>query len=304
MRILTTWGSKRGGTEGIAQTISAALAEHGFEVIAVPANRARHVGDFDAVIIGGALYANRWPRDVRRFVDRNVKQLRQKPVWLFSSGPLDDSAETNEIPPVTQVSVIAQRTGAKGHVTFGGRLVSTAKGFPASAMAKTHSGDWRNFDEIRAWADKLALELPHAEAGTVVEPPARSRTRLLAHGVVGWALCAAVMGLLLRWTSVTAALVVHGIAAPVFFAAVAYSYFSARGARDALATAATWTLLTAGLDAVVVAGMILRRFDMFASVAGTWLPLLLIFLTVWAVGEVMSMMPFPKPQPQPSPRHA
>ena len=29
-----------------------------------------------------------------------------------------------------------EKVGAKGHVTFGGRLPADAKGFPASAMAK------------------------------------------------------------------------------------------------------------------------------------------------------------------------
>ena len=37
-----------------------------------------------------------------------------------------------------------ERVGAQSHVTFGGRLEKNAKGFPASAMAKTHSGDFRS----------------------------------------------------------------------------------------------------------------------------------------------------------------
>jgi menaquinone-dependent protoporphyrinogen oxidase len=55
-----TWGSKHGGTEGIARIVSATLSERGFGVVCVPADRARRLEGFDAVVVGGALYANRW----------------------------------------------------------------------------------------------------------------------------------------------------------------------------------------------------------------------------------------------------
>lgn len=37
MRILVTWGSKRGGTEGIARIVGEILRERGFEVREAPA---------------------------------------------------------------------------------------------------------------------------------------------------------------------------------------------------------------------------------------------------------------------------
>jgi hypothetical protein len=43
---------------------------------------------FDAAIVGGALYANRWNRDARRFISRHDSALRRMPSWCFSSGPL------------------------------------------------------------------------------------------------------------------------------------------------------------------------------------------------------------------------
>jgi hypothetical protein len=32
------------------------------------------------------------------------------------------------------------------------------QGFPASAMAKTHAGDWRDPERIRGWAAEVAME--------------------------------------------------------------------------------------------------------------------------------------------------
>lgn len=216
------------------------------------------------------------------------------PVWFFSSGPLDDSADREEIPPTTPVAVLAERVGARGHVTFGGRLEPGAKGFPASAMAKTSSGDWRNPDRIRSWALRLAAEIPEARPGEPIDHPARSIWRLLIHGVAGWILCAATMGALLHLVSFTVALVLHAIAAPLFFAALAWNYFRARGARDPLPTAIAWTAVVMLLDLVILAVGLERSFAMFRSIAGTWLPLSLIFGVTWAIGAVMSTLPWPK----------
>jgi hypothetical protein len=57
MRVLVDFGSKRGGT-------------------------ARLAAMFGAGIVAGALYANRWHRDARRFVRHNSDALRELPVLL------------------------------------------------------------------------------------------------------------------------------------------------------------------------------------------------------------------------------
>ena len=158
MRVLVTYGSKRGGTAGLAAMIGDALKESGCESIVSPA-KDTHIAHFDAVIVVGALYAGRWHRDARQFVRRNTMLLRKLPVWLVSSGPLDDSAEQHEIPPTKQVSKLATRIGARGHATFGGRLAPDAEGFPASAMAKTKAGDWRDPAHVRRWIGAVANEL-------------------------------------------------------------------------------------------------------------------------------------------------
>lgn len=291
MRVLVTWSSKRGGTEGIGHMLGEALGAHGLDVVEEPAKEVRKLDPFDAVIVGGALYANHWPGKLRRFVNRHTAELRKVPVWFFSSGPLDDSAAGGGIPATTQVAVLAERVGAIGHKTFGGRLRPDAKGFPASAMAKKRSGDWRNPERIRAWADQLAAELPQAVPGTPIDHPARSKTRLLAHAIVGWALCGATMGALLNLVSLTAALIIHAVAAPVFFVGLAWNYFRARGAREPLPTAITWTAVVMVLDLVIVAGLVMRSLAMFESILGTWLPFALIFLATWATGALMSTMP-------------
>jgi menaquinone-dependent protoporphyrinogen oxidase len=295
MHVLVTWGTKLGGTEGIAQIIGDVLKQGGFEVTLAPASQLRDVRGYDAAIVGGGLYANRWHRDARRFVAGKIAALRRIPVWLFSSGPLDDSADHQDIPATKDVAVLAERIGAVGHVTFGGRIAPDAKGFPAAGMARTNAGDWRNPDRIRTWAAAVARALPGARPGAAVDPPARSLPRLAVHGFAGWAVCAALMGGLLRVASPGVAGAVHAMVAPLVFVAIAAHYFGARGAHEPLPTALAFAAMFATLDAGVVAALASRSFAMLSSFAGTWLPLALVVLSTWVTGFVISTMPWSKP---------
>jgi menaquinone-dependent protoporphyrinogen oxidase len=159
MTVLVAYGSKRGGTEGLARDVAEALREEGVTVDVRPARAVRAVDEYDAVVVGGALYAFRWHRDARRFVKRNAGALRERPTYFFSSGPLDDSATQQEIPPVKGVQALMAKVGARRHVTFGGRLTADATGFPASAMAKKNAGDWRDPAHVRAWVHEVAADL-------------------------------------------------------------------------------------------------------------------------------------------------
>lgn len=165
MRVLVAFGSKRGGTAGLATTIGDALVAAGHQASVVSAAEVSDPAGVDAVIVAGALYANRWHRHARRFVRRNREALADLPVWLVSSGPLDDSAERQVIPPTKQVGTLMASIGARGHVTFGGRLERDAKGFPASAMAKTKAGDWRDRDHVGRWVRTVVDELESSNTG-------------------------------------------------------------------------------------------------------------------------------------------
>lgn len=294
MHVLVTWGSKRGGTEGIARAIGDELERAGVEDVELcPADQAGRPVGFDAVIVGGALYANRWHHAARHFVNRHRSTLQRLPVWFFSSGPLDESANQRELGPTRMVQILMDRVGAQGHVTFGGRLTPDARGFPASLIAKRYAGDFRDFERVRRWAREIAEQLPRAHRGTALEPPGHSPARLGAHAAAGWALSAVVLVLLLWLNARTLAFALYAAATPIVFALVARHYFRARGARESLPTAAAFTAIVAGLDLVVVAGLIEQSLSLLTSILGLWLPLALIFAVTWAVGELSSMGPLP-----------
>ena len=171
MRVLVTYGSTRGGTEQLAAVVADDLRDEGFPVDLLPPRKVRALDEYGAVIVGGALYASRWHKEARRFVRRHARELRQRPTYFFSSGPLDDSAIQAPIPEVKGVHALMRRVNARDHVTFGGRLVPDAKGFPASALAKTKAGDWRDPTQVKAWVHGIAVQLGPGEGPAAATSP-------------------------------------------------------------------------------------------------------------------------------------
>lgn len=164
--VLVAYASKHGSTELIADAIGDALRRAGHDVDVRPVRDVRDLTRYGAAVVGSALYLGRWQGDALRFLRRQEASLAGMPVWFFSSGPLDDSAETAQLPAPRAVAEIAARIGARGHATFGGHLAPDASGFVEHLMIRGgRTGDWRNFDRIEVWADAVAAEL--ARGGVV-----------------------------------------------------------------------------------------------------------------------------------------
>ncbi|WP_151478301.1 flavodoxin domain-containing protein [Streptomyces albicerus] len=159
-RVLVAYGTKNGSTAEIAEWMAQAMLERHVEADVRPAAQVDDLAPYDAVILGGGLYAGRWQRDASRFARRHRDALGRRPVWLFSSGPLDASAAERDIPPAPGVARIVTRLDARGHATFGGRLVEGAKGFIArQILNQGKGGDFRDREQIQGWAHGIAAEL-------------------------------------------------------------------------------------------------------------------------------------------------
>ncbi len=157
--MLIVFASRRGGTAGLVDMIGDALEAQGCSVIISPADGVADFYEIDAVIVAGSLYNSRWHRHASRFVRRNAAVLRTLPVWLVCSGPLDDSAAREQIPPTKQIARLSALVDARGQVTFGGRLQPGARGLLAHAMAKTRAGDWRDPEHVASWVASMRERL-------------------------------------------------------------------------------------------------------------------------------------------------
>jgi menaquinone-dependent protoporphyrinogen oxidase len=157
MKVLVSAASKHGATAEIARTIADVLTERGLDAVVVAPEDVRTVDDYDAVVLGSAVYMGRWMKPARELVERSSGALRGRPAWLFSSGPVGDPPKPAEDP--VDVSDIVRVTSPRDHRLFGGRLSNELLSFPERAMAvalRAREGDLRDWDEIKRWAASIA----------------------------------------------------------------------------------------------------------------------------------------------------
>lgn len=118
---------------------------------------------------------------------------------------------------------------------------------------------------------------------------------ILVHAFIGWALCAATMGIGMATLSLDTTLIVHAIGAPIFFAILSLIYFRKFHFTSPLQTAVIFVGFVIVVDFFVVALIISRSLEMFASLLGTWIPFALIFvstyLTGWLTGKNLKQQP-------------
>ena len=161
MRVLVAYASRHGATAEIAEAIGQALRDVGLEVEVIEASAVADVSRYEAVVLGSAVYVGRWLETARSLVDESGDALADRPVWLFSSGPIGDPPKP-EAEQAVQIDDVSERTGARDHRLFAGKLDRSALGFGERAVVlafRAPEGDFRDWDEIAAWAGEIARAL-------------------------------------------------------------------------------------------------------------------------------------------------
>ncbi|MGZ5385477.1 MAG: flavodoxin domain-containing protein [Acidimicrobiia bacterium] len=165
MKVLVSAASKHGATAGIADAIGSTLMTRGFEVTVKEPGHVEEVHTFDAIVVGSAVYAGHWMKPAIELTERFAERFPGKPVWLFSSGPLGDPPKPTEDP--VDVDEVMKVTEARDHRVFAGKLDKAMLSFPERAIVgalRAPYGDFRDWDEIRSWAEEIAESLIDAAA--------------------------------------------------------------------------------------------------------------------------------------------
>lgn len=168
--------SRHGGTQEIAERIATVLRLRGISIDLVEIDRDRWLDDeHDAYIVGSAVYMDRWERPAREFMRANAGVLERHPLWLFSSGPLDDESAPGEqtSPPSTGAPPLGERC----HRVFGGRLDRDDLGPFEGVVTRligAHAGDYRDWNDIESWAEQIAADI---RAPTSDDPTQGDRTQ-------------------------------------------------------------------------------------------------------------------------------
>jgi menaquinone-dependent protoporphyrinogen oxidase len=168
MKVLVAVASRHGATDEIAREIAVRLRDELSAVDPRAAVEARPVAQvdslagYDAVVLGSAVYLGRWLGPARKFARQHAAALAAMPVWLFSSGPVGDPPEPDQLGPVPDASEIAAAAGAREHRSFVGRLEPRGLGFAERVVIRAvHAteGDFRDWAAIREWAQAIGEQL-------------------------------------------------------------------------------------------------------------------------------------------------
>jgi menaquinone-dependent protoporphyrinogen oxidase len=190
-RVQVVYGSRHGGTQGIAERIAEVLRAEGLQAELARAEDAGAVDTADAVVVGSGVYMGSWLKEAVQFLERNQSTLASRPLWLFSSGPLPGStAQKPADDPLAdalgpedgpgsggrkKLAELSAATHPRDHRVFLGAFDPTD---PPKAMSERivrmmpaskgllPAGDFRDWDAIETWAREIAaaLDVPVAPA--------------------------------------------------------------------------------------------------------------------------------------------
>jgi menaquinone-dependent protoporphyrinogen oxidase len=178
MKILVAYASRHGATKGIAEHIAQTLERTDLDVTLRPVEDVGPVDEYGAFVIGSAAYLGGWLSQATAFVRSHHDTLADRPVWLFSSGPVGPekvdpkgrdqlaAAEPKEFeefartirPRGQRVFFGAYDPNAAPAGMAEGLMTKFMRLMPAARNALP-SGDFRDWPAIEAWAEEIAREL-------------------------------------------------------------------------------------------------------------------------------------------------
>ena len=165
VQVLVAYATKYGATAEIAEKIGQVLREAGLHVDVLPVDRLSDLTPYKAVVLGSAVYVGQWRKDAATFLESNEKNLAERPVWLFSSGPTGEGDPVElmkgfRFPETLQP--IADRIQPRDIAFFHGVLdmkeLSLAEKLVIKGI-KAPVGDFRDWDAINSWAVAIAEAL-------------------------------------------------------------------------------------------------------------------------------------------------
>ena len=166
--ILVAYASRYGSTQEAAETVADALRQAGLRVDLQPMQEVKSLEHYDAIVLGAAIYNARWHPEAHHFLSQHQDALRQRPVAIFTLGPLNPSAAAilrsqrqldNDLAKYPWLKPAALKI-------FVGKYDTSKLGFVERLLST--SSDHRDWDAIRTWAAALPAQMQ--PNGRVVQP--------------------------------------------------------------------------------------------------------------------------------------
>jgi menaquinone-dependent protoporphyrinogen oxidase len=166
LQVLVTYASKHHATAEIAEAIAETLqrSPH-LNVTTKTVYGIKDIDAYQAVVLGSAVYAGQWQMGAVNFLKDHLSELSQRPVWLFSSGPSGEGDPKTLLKGWTYpegLKSTIEKIAPRDIAVFHGKIDMNSLGFGERTivkMVKAPVGDYRNWDQIHAWANDIALSL-------------------------------------------------------------------------------------------------------------------------------------------------
>jgi menaquinone-dependent protoporphyrinogen oxidase len=175
VKALVAFGTKYGSTVRLAEVIGEELRTKGYEVdiLDLRGGNGKGVKGYDLVVLGSSVFIGKWTEEARKFIEASSPDLAGKRVALFVSCSdvlfpekveagrkmyLQDVAAT--VPGMTPVAmgmfggvIDFDRYSTLTKVLLAG--VGTKKALKGKGIETSKPYDYRDWEEIRAWARSL-----------------------------------------------------------------------------------------------------------------------------------------------------
>jgi len=175
MKAIVVYGTRWGGTVGVAEKIRDSLKDANYKVDVVDAKKnSPSPVPYDLIVVGSGIRADKWTKETLKFLEKNAATLRDKKIALFVSCHMADrkEKEAQDKAKETYLVKIAEEYVLKPISCgfFGGYAdYSKSHGLLVDILVRVNRKkllkngldtrkilDTRNWTDIEAWAYELA----------------------------------------------------------------------------------------------------------------------------------------------------
>lgn len=174
MKGLVVYGTRWGGTVGVAEKIAATLKKVEYAVDVVDARRnPPNMDAYELVIVGSGIRADKWTAETLRFLEKNAETLKRKKTALFVSCQMADRTDEGRCKgKEAYLLKVAEKYGLNpvSHGFFGGFMdFKKSHGLLVDIIVRVNSRnlrkngldthkihDTRDWKQIEAWALEVA----------------------------------------------------------------------------------------------------------------------------------------------------
>jgi menaquinone-dependent protoporphyrinogen oxidase len=173
MNILIAYATAHGSTAGVAQEIGQLLVERNLNITVANVKDVRAVRDYDVLILGSAIHMGAWLPEMTAFLRAFQDDLIAKPIYLWVNciRVLEQYGEEHVLEYYLDHEML-NRLRVRNIAIFPGKLNldtadwnerwTLAARYDGATWPSSFDGDFRDWEKIRNWGNRIASELQPA----------------------------------------------------------------------------------------------------------------------------------------------